>query len=273
MAHIVEVKEIPLDDLVIGKGQSRLSQVGKDISELAESIRKVGLLEPIVVCPAEKPGKFEIITGQRRFLAHRELKKNTILAAVLSEKVDEMTAKVLSLTENLIRLDLNRKDKIDACTYLYKKYGSVEIVCEETALPPREVREYIKYDRLKPELRNLVDKGQADIKAALRAQDAASIGGKYSPDEAIKLAKEMASMSGVQQVRIVKERERKPTLPVDEIIESAKTGAKVTQIVVTLGAAAHQALQTYAREEDSTLDDAARTLIEEGLAAKGYAEE
>ena len=115
MATIKAVKEIPLKDLVIGKGQVRLRDVNKDVTELADSIRKIGLLEPIVVCPADKPGKYEIITGQRRFLAHQELKKETILAAVLDEKVDETTAKVLSISENLVRRDLNRRDLIDAC--------------------------------------------------------------------------------------------------------------------------------------------------------------
>ena len=65
MATIREVREIPLDDLVIGKAQVRKRDVAKDIDELAESIRVTGLLEPIVVAPADKPGKFEIITGQR----------------------------------------------------------------------------------------------------------------------------------------------------------------------------------------------------------------
>src|SRR6516225_8742469 len=118
MARIREVKEIPLADLEIGKGQVRLRDVGKDIDELADSIRKVGLLEPIVVCPADTPGKYEIITGQRRFLAHRELKASTILAAILDDKVSEADAKVLSVTENLVRRELNSKDLIDACVPL-----------------------------------------------------------------------------------------------------------------------------------------------------------
>src|SRR5438132_9477232 len=118
MAKIKGLKEIPLEDLVIGKGQVRVRDVGKEIDELADSISKVGLLEPIVVCPAEKPGKFQILTGQRRFLAHQQLRKKTIMAVILDEPVDEMSAKALSLTENLIRRDLNSRDLIDACTAL-----------------------------------------------------------------------------------------------------------------------------------------------------------
>src|SRR5438552_3518111 len=152
-AKIVEVKELPMSDLVIGKGQVRLSDVGKGIDELAASIDKIGQLEPIVVAPSSEKGKFEILTGQRRFLACKQLKKDKILACILEERVDEIEAKVISLTENLLRLDINRKDLIDACTMLYRKYGSIKDVASETGLPYNEVRLYVRYDRLKPELR------------------------------------------------------------------------------------------------------------------------
>src|SRR5262249_14124292 len=182
--------EIPLSELVIGKGQVRLRDTGKEIDELAESIAKVGLLEPIVVCPADKPGQYEIITGQRRFMAHQQLGRDKIMAAIIDEKVDEMTAKVLSVTENLVRRDLNSRDLIDVCTALHKKYGSVAAVVEETGLPHNKVSDYVKYDRLQPELRVLVDQGEVNIKAALRAQDAVTAGGSYSADDAVRLARE-----------------------------------------------------------------------------------
>jgi ParB family chromosome partitioning protein len=272
MATIKDVKEIPLKDLVIGKGQVRLRDVKKEVTELADNIRKVGLLEPIVVCPAEKPGQYEIITGQRRFLAHQELKKETILAAILDEKVDVTTAKVLSLTENLMRRDPNPKDLIDVCTALYRHYGgSIQAVVEATGLPRTKVSQYVKYDRLQPKLRTLVDKGEVDLKAALRAQDAASLSGDMKPDEAVKLAKEMSQMSGAQQSKLVKQVAEGTAT--DEAIEAAKTGEKTTQVIVTLGTAAHKGLSTYAKDEGTTLDDAARTLIEEGLSGKGLMEE
>jgi ParB family transcriptional regulator, chromosome partitioning protein len=273
MAAIKDVKALPLKDLVLGKGQVRLRETKKDVTELADSIRKIGLLEPIVVCPADKPGKYEIITGQRRFMAHQELKLPTILAAILDERVDETTAKVLSISENLVRRDLNRRDLIDACTALYHRYGTLQAVIEETGLPRSKVKDYINYDRLEPKLRSLVDKGEVKLKAALRAQDAAALSGEKNTEEAVKLAKEMSTMSGAQQSKLVKQIEEEPDASVDELIEAAKTGEKITQIVVTLGASAHKGLLNYAKDEGTTLDDAARALIEEGLSDKGLLEE
>jgi ParB family chromosome partitioning protein len=273
MAKIIEIKEIPLNELVIGKGQVRVRDVGKDIDELAASIKKQGLLQPIVVCESEEPGKYEILTGQRRFLAHRLLQMETITACVLDQKVDEIEAKLISVTENLVRRDPNSRDYIDACTWLYRKYGSIKAVADELGLSPSKVADYVKYDRLMPEMRKLVDEGQVEMRVALRAQDAASTSGDFDSEEGVKLAKEMSKMSGPQQKDIVRKIKEKPSADVDEVIEAAKSGEKISQIVVTVGIVLHQALKQYAKEEGSSLDEAARTLIEEGLTGKGYSVE
>ena len=268
MASIVEFKEILLGDLIIGLGQVRTREVSRDINELADSIAQVGLLEPIVVCPTQYEGKYEIITGQRRFLAHRELNKETIWAAVLDEHVDEMTAKVLSVTENLVRRDLHSRDLIDVCTYLFRQYGSMKSVCEETGLAYAKVSQYVKYDQLVPELKEMVDDGQLKLNTALRAQQASQM----DAEEAVQFALEMEPMSGAQQSAIVKKRESEPYLSADDIIEEAKSGGKITQIVVTLTSDVHSALRQYAEVHQTNSDDAAGTLIREGLYSQNLIE-
>lgn len=270
MAEILEFKDIPLEDLEIGTNQVRLSDVGRDIAELADSIKKVGLLEPILVAPAGTNRKHEIILGQRRVLAHLELGLETIKAGILTEHVTEIEAKVLSVTENLIRRPLNRKDLIDVCTHLYRQYGSMKDVEAETGLPYEKVRVYVKYERLIPELKVVVDSGEADLKAALRAQDALSTGGAPDPQEAVKTAKEMSSMTGAQQQRIHKRLKTDPSESVDEVIEQAKSGERVTQIVVTLGPQLHTSLGRFATDEGTSVDEAAAQLIENALLDQGY---
>ena len=112
--------EIPLGDLVIGKGQARTREPNKNIDQLVASIDKVGLLQPIVVCKSTEVGKWEILTGQRRFLAHKILKRDSITAAVVDGRVDEAEAKAISITENLIRRKrLAGTELIDGITFLY----------------------------------------------------------------------------------------------------------------------------------------------------------
>ena len=272
MVRIKEVRDIPLDHLEIGLGQVRLKDVSKDIDELADSIRQVGLLEPIVVCESETPGKYEIITGQRRFMAHQELKLDTIMAAILDERVDVTTAKVLSVTENLVRRDLNSVDLIDACTHLYHRYGSIKLVVEETGLPYAKVSQYVKYDQLVQPLRQLVDTG-LPIQTALRAQRAASISGDVDEAEAVKFAKEMAPLSGAQQSKMVTTRTKDPLMTADDVIEDAKAGGKITQVVVTLTSEVHGALTKYAQSQGTNSNDAAGMLIRGGLYANDFLED
>jgi ParB family chromosome partitioning protein len=274
MAKIVEYKDIPLDDLTIGMGQARVQDVGKEIEDLAESIRMQGLLQPIVVCPAREAGKWEILTGQRRFLAHKMLRRESITAAILDERVEEQEAKAISITENLMRRKLSGKELKDGILYLYNIYGSIKDVVEATGLPYTAVRDYVKYPRLLPTLKAMVDDQKIDVNAAVKAQDAATEGsGEPDAEVAIKLAQEMATMSGVQRKRIVQERKEHPSKPVDDVIEHAKTGSRVIQIIATVTQDTHTAIQKFAAEEDTNQDEAAAMLIEEALVGRGLLEE
>ncbi len=275
MSHfcwLLTYKRISLDDLVIDTAQVRNRDVAKELDELVDSIRRVGLLEPIVVCPAEESGKFAIITGQRRFLAHRELQEEDIWAAVLSERVSETEAKVLSLTENLVRRDLNSRDLVDVCTYLFRQYGSLRAVSDETGLSYEKVRQYVKYEQLHEPLKALVDRNEVSIQTALRAQQAASIESPPNIEEAVQFAKAMAPMSGVQQKKIVENRQSEPDRPADDVIEDAKAGARITQVVVTLSSEVHGALGRYAESQGTNTDDAAGMLIRDGLYINDFLE-
>lgn len=265
MISFLDIREIPLTDLTIGKGQVRVRDTGKEIDELAASIERVGLLEPIVVSVTDFDGKFEIITGQRRFLAHQLLGKHSIMAAIIDERVTEVTAKIVSVTENLVRRDLHSRDLIDVCTFLYKHYGSVQAVADETGLPYQKVRQYVKYDQLIPQLKEMVKAGNVKLDTALRAQRASEAAGDVNPEEARQFALEMEPLSGAQRNAMIKAREDDPDRSADDIIEEAKGGGKITQIVVTLTTDIHTAIKKYAIANDTSADDAAGRLLREAL--------
>ena len=87
-------EELPMSKVSIGSHQMRTRNTDAGIDELANSINKVGLLEPIVVIPSEK-GKYEIVTGQRRFLAFQHLGREKIPAMVLDEAPDEFGSLII----------------------------------------------------------------------------------------------------------------------------------------------------------------------------------
>ena len=273
MAEIIGYRDIPLDDLVIGKGQVRTQDPGKDVEDLARSIEVLGLLQPIVVCAAkdaEKTGKWEVLTGQRRLLAHKLLKRKSITAAILNKRVSEAEAKAISITENQVRRDLSRKELIDAVTTLYNKYGSINDVIEATGLSRKVVQAYVKFPRLLPQLQKMVKDGEVDVNVAVKAQDAATESNSDpNPEIAVKLAQEMAPMPGVQRKKLIKERKDHPEKPIDDVIESAKGPSKVVQILATVTQDTHAALQRFAKVEGTNQDEATVKLIEEALISRG----
>jgi ParB family chromosome partitioning protein len=270
-AKIVEYRDISLDDLSFGTKQVRVSDTGAEIDELATSIQTVGLLQPIMVVPAEAKGKYEIILGQRRYLACRKLKLHSITAAILSEKVDEITAKIISLTENMMRRNLTTKDLMDVCHELYKKYGSMIEVARASGLPYDDVRKYVKYDRLPDKLKELYDEKKVDLKTLLDASDAV---GTREEDQtkAAELALAMAKMGGDQKKRTASIVARNPDQAIEKAIEDAKK-QKVEKISFVFLETEYRALSDYAKETGQAIADAASELVLEGLKKEGYLED
>jgi ParB family transcriptional regulator, chromosome partitioning protein len=266
--------ELPMDRIDIGKGQMRTHIDELGLQELAHSISVQGQLEPVVVCQSNKnPGRYELLAGQRRFLASERLGLKTIKAIVRPPVDDLIDQKAISATENLLKQEPTLAEKIDTCTDIYNKYGSIKIVVAKTGIPEKKVRDYVKIARLHLDLQPLVKEEGIDIAVALRAQDAASVTGTLDVAEAKKLAIELANMSGAVQTKLVKQKEGNPDADTDELIEAAKGAEKIIQLNVKMSMPAHARLKRYAKEMGTTLDDAARDLIEDGLTTQGYTED
>src|SRR5688572_29596746 len=118
---IVKVK-----DIEVSPQNVRRTNATQDLDQLAASIEKHGLLEPVVLRgnPSD-PRPLQLIAGQRRLLAHEKLGKDTI-RAVFTGKIKDQEATILSLIENLQSVDLNHADTAKAITELYKKANNNE---------------------------------------------------------------------------------------------------------------------------------------------------
>lgn len=261
-----KVQELPLAQLEIGQAQVR-TDLTSGIDDLAASIRRQGLLQPIQVV-RRGAGKYEILAGQRRFLAHQRLGYESILAIVREE--DDVDPTVISLTENLVRRDNSQKELIDACTKLFKRYGSIKMVADETGLSVAIVSQYVKYDQLIPSLKEKVESSQLDMKVALQAQKAATDeAGNVDGEAAEKFAVELKPMSNQQRAKFVQVVKEEPGASVEEKIERGRKQPVLRQVLVTLEESMHKGLQSFARDEGCNQDEAAASLIEDGLARRG----
>lgn len=109
--------EIPLERVSPNRQQPRTSFDPEGLSELAASIRRHGVLQPIVV--SRSGDDYELVAGHRRVLAARLAGKTSIPAVVRDDVSDRLE---LALTENLQRTDLNAIEAARAYRLLMETY-------------------------------------------------------------------------------------------------------------------------------------------------------
>ena len=109
--------EIPLEKIAPNPQQPRMQFDADSIGELAASIRRHGVLQPIVV--SRHGDGYELVAGHRRVLASRAAGKTTIPAVVREDVRDRLE---LALVENLQRADLNAIETARAYKLLMETY-------------------------------------------------------------------------------------------------------------------------------------------------------
>jgi ParB/RepB/Spo0J family partition protein len=269
---VTSYRELPIDALVIDRFQVRKQNVGERLEDLAKSIEKYGLLQPIVVCKSTaQPGKWEIVSGQRRYLAHKQiLHKTTIMAGIIEGVLSYEEGIALSASENVVRLDMTRKDLIDLCADLHKRYGSIKDVAAETGLPYDIVRKYIRYDGLPEDLQKKVDDGAINVDLAMKVQDAASAAGSYSTRAADELLGVLKKVDNPIQKKILKLTRDNPGVPIAKIVEKAEQPDNTLKLQLVLGESLALPLRQYAEEEGTDEKSAVESFIEDALKANGY---
>ncbi len=110
------VKDIPIAAVDVSEWNTRKDlrdgQHDSTIADLAKSIAQQGLLSPITVLPTPD-GRFDLVAGQRRFLACKQLGWSEI-PAIVRDVASSADATALSLVENVHRADMNPLDKAKA---------------------------------------------------------------------------------------------------------------------------------------------------------------
>ncbi len=102
----IETNKVSINDLSRNKFQPRKHFSEESLEELSNSIKEQGIIQPIVVRPDKSTkGKYEIIAGERRWLAAQKAGLHEVPVVVLS--VDDIKSLEFSIIENVQRQDLN----------------------------------------------------------------------------------------------------------------------------------------------------------------------
>jgi ParB/RepB/Spo0J family partition protein len=239
------------------------------LEELKESIRTLGLLQPIVVMATSKKDAYKLLIGQRRFLACRALGKSKIPAIVLAEK-DERTALALSLAENMERADLSHRDVARAVTELYKLYHKdARKVAGETGIPLITVRRYILVKEYASEraLALLAD-GRVVLLDVKRALEAAL----YDLNKADRILEKMVDMTGEEKRRLARYASEHPSATVPEMVKEANEPRPLSRLWVDLTEPIRKGLAKASKVLHLEEQEIATRALGEWLRAQGFAQ-
>lgn len=137
-----------------------------DITELTESVKTKGIIEPLIVRKhAKKPGRFELVCGWRRWSAAGAAGLEQV-PAILRE-LDDDTALDLQLAENIDRADLTPFEEASAFSLRIDRGQTVQHIADRIGRPPSYIAQRLKLLALSPLVRKELDAGHITLGVAL----------------------------------------------------------------------------------------------------------
>ena len=186
------VREIPVEMIDRNPYQTRVHFDETALNELAESIKASGVVQPITV--RQHAGRFQLITGERRWLASQRAGKATVPAIV--RQVSNEQAMEITIIENLQREDLNPVEQARAYERLTREFGlTQEQMAQRTGKDRSSVANFLRLLKLPEQVLKLV------VSNKLSFGHAKALMGLDSPEAMLRLALRAAEISmSVRQV-------------------------------------------------------------------------
>ncbi|MBN3828294.1 ParB/RepB/Spo0J family partition protein [Burkholderia sp. Ac-20384] len=134
-------RELPIGEMVPNPWQPRRVFNEAKLTELAESIREIGLIEPIVVRQVESG--YQIIAGERRWRAHKMIGKDLIKAEIIDISDQDMA--LLALAENVVREDLADYEIARSIRETEKEFPNRKRMAEALGISRSELYRFLSF--------------------------------------------------------------------------------------------------------------------------------
>jgi len=149
---MVRLEYLDLDRIVVEEGLRKTPGEERSLEELAASIRRHGVLQPVLVEPIGE-GRYRLLIGERRFRAARMAGLKTIPAQVLDEPLKPEEALESKLIENLHREDLDPLDEAEAYAALREMGLKVSEIARRVGKSRPYVANFLRLLNLHPSIR------------------------------------------------------------------------------------------------------------------------
>ena len=147
---VARLEEIAVGDIIPNPNQPRTNFDEEALAELADSIRTLGLIQPITV-KKDIAGKYMIISGERRWRASQAAGLEKVPAYI--REVDEVELHEMALVENIQRQDLNAMEIAISLGRLIDECGvTQENVAQRVGKKRSTVANYLRLLQMSPEI-------------------------------------------------------------------------------------------------------------------------
>ena len=219
---------LKLTEIEPNREQPRKDFDEKALSELADSIREHGVLQPLLVRPL-KDGRYQLIAGERRWRASRMAGLTEV--PVIVRDLDDQAAMELALIENLQRTDLNIMEETGGYRELRERYGMTqEVVAKRVGKSRPAVANALRMLALPEATARLVREGK------LTAGHARALLGLPDPAEIDPLAERVLAegLSVRETERLVADRKVSPEKKPQPAVKNWGEDSRLKQTVLYL---------------------------------------
>ena len=156
-----EVQEVPIDKIIPNRNQPRKVFGELEITELAESLKENGMLQP-VIARRIGDGSYELIAGERRWRAAK-LAGLSMIPTLIRLSNDEKSL-AIALVENVQRENLNPMEEARAYSRLMTEFGlTQELVAKSVGKDRSSVANITRLVSLPQEIQNLIESGELTL--------------------------------------------------------------------------------------------------------------
>jgi len=254
---------LPVDAIDVSISNVRKSKLEEGLDQLASSIREIGVQQPVVVI--KKGSRFELIIGQRRYLACKKL-GITEIPAIITTVSSDTDAVIKSFSENIHRQDLDYRDKMQVAHELVKKLGSIDIVAKHLGVSRQTVNNYLGYAAVPEAIKQMVDKGQLSAATAMRIF-------KNIPDveKAIKIAQKVREIPRSEDRRnMIDIAWENPGDTVEAIVQAAQARSKMKRITIHFTPKIYEAIMAASKTYQTGKEDVVKEAVLDWLQIKGF---
>lgn len=260
-------------DLINRDNNVRTEEQYKNLEELQQSITRIGLIQPIIVTKAD--GRFDLLAGQRRVLAFEQLGEKEI-PAIIVDDLDQISRKILSLTENIHRRALPYGDTVRVCDELFNIYTGttsqrIDKMAKEIGISISTITKYLSYRLVPKKVRDMVDEGKITATQAFKITQA------FWPntEKITKIAELTAQTPKQTWERALTIGKKKPKATPEEIMKEALTLPETYKVSLELDQDSFKVLneeaekRTKALQREVSIEEVINQLIENFISKGG----